>query len=812
MTQPRRLLPSLFLLSLSVLVLEVCLTRIFSVLSWHHFAYLIISLALLGFGAAGSYLTVARRFGDARIDPPRLGLFAWLFAVSIVIELILVTKIRFYPVDIVLYRDYSNVLSLLVLYVAVGIPFFFAGVCIGRLVSLSGDRIHQFYFADLLGAGVGALAALGVINWLGAVAGVCLAASLAALVACLLGAGGVGWRRWAYGLTLVGAVGCTILTWRTNALPVYYPPSKDLFRQEHRVAYSRWHVVGRIDITPPAKGFWSFGGALARRYKEDPPEVMGIFQDGAAPTGLMLLATAPEEAKILGEYLQGVAYTVQPASRSLVIGIGGGIDGLIAMHYGTGNVVGVDLNPVTVQAVAERYRDRCPALWADGRFEIHVAEGRHYLTRTGETFDVIQLSGVDTFTALSSGAYVLSENFLYTREAMRDYWVHLTPDGILSFSRWLFTPPRETLRLVATQAAMLEGEGVAEPWRHLVVLSAPAYTGRSPWAETLLKRSAFTPEQVDRLTAWATEREFEVLYDPYHPRNNPFDAFLRAAPAARVRLIADYPFNVAPTTDDDPFFFQFYRWRSVLGLASDKGGLAGSSGGYGITRVPLGFIVLAVSLAQMLVLSLVFIVAPLAMRGRLRTHGRGRFGIFLYFAALGLGFMFVEIVLVQKFTVFVGGPVYSMAVTLAAILVFSGIGAYVAKAFQRRPGRHLAAAIGILAVLVAALTVFLNHGLPRLMGLALPLRWLVAVAAVAPVALVMGMPFPTGLRLVERVDESVRPWAWGVNAFATVIGSMLCVLLSIQAGFTVTLFAAIGIYAVGGLGMLWTVWRNRTAA
>lgn len=219
MTQPRRLLPSLFLLSLSVLVLEVCLTRIFSVLSWHHFAYLIISLALLGFGAAGSYLTVARRFGNARIDPPRLGLFAWLFAVSIVIELILVTKIRFYPVDIVLYRDYSNVLSLLVLYVAVGIPFFFAGVCIGRLVSLSGDRIHQFYFADLLGAGVGALAALGVINWLGAVAGVCLAASLAALVACLLGAGGVGWRRWAYGLTLVGAVGCTILTWHRTPCP-----------------------------------------------------------------------------------------------------------------------------------------------------------------------------------------------------------------------------------------------------------------------------------------------------------------------------------------------------------------------------------------------------------------------------------------------------------------------------------------------------------------------------------------------------------------------------------------------------------------
>jgi len=812
MERPKALLLSLFLLSLSVLLMEVCLTRIFSVLSWHHFAYLIISLALLGFGAAGSYLTVGRRFSDGRIIPERLGHFAWLFSLTAIAAVVLASKIRFYAVDIVLYRDYSNALSLLMLYVVVGIPFFFAGVCIGRVVALAGDRVNQFYFADLVGAGIGALAALAVINHLGAVAGVFLTATLAALVACILGVGRIRWRRWAYGLTGLGAAGLTVLAASSNFLPLYYPPSKDLFRGENRVEYSKWHVVGKIDVTRPAAGYWSFGGALARRFTDPPPQVQGIYQDGAAPTGIMLLNEPPENVPILGEYLQGVAYTVQPVRRALVIGVGGGIDALIAMHHGAGTIVGVDLNPVTVHAVKERYRDRCPVLWDGDRFEMIVAEGRHYLTRTGERFDVIQLSGVDTFAALSTGAYALSENFLYTQEAMADYWDHLSADGILSFSRWLFTPPRETLRLLTTQLAMLEDAGQVELWRHIVILAGPAYKARSPWAETLLKRSPFTKGQVDRLIQWADERGFEVLYDPYHERDNTFNQFARADARGRAALIEAYPFNVRPTTDDDPFFFHFYRWGSLLGLASGKSGLAGSSGGYGITRVPLGLIILALSLVQMLVLTVVLVIAPLWMRRRLRSHGRGRFGLFLYFAALGLGFMFIAITLLQKFSVFVGGPVYSMAITLASILVFSGVGSYLARAFRNAPGRWLTGVILVLAAATIGEIAFLNRLLPHLMGLSLPARWLITGAAILPVALVMGMPFPTGLRLVERVDESMRPWAWGVNACATVIGSMLCVLLSIYAGFTATLLTAIGIYGVGGLGMAWALWRNRAGS
>lgn len=811
MHRPKTTLLSLFLLALTVLMVEVSLTRIFSVLSWHHFAYLVISLAMLGFGAAGSYLTVARRFCDERINQSRLGHFAWLFAVTLSGATIVVSKVRFYPVDIVLYRDYSNALSLLILYVVMGVPFFFAGVCIGRMVSLAGDRVNLFYFADLTGAGAGALLAVAVINYLGAVSGVFLGASFAALAACLLGFNEIRWRRWAYGLTLFGTIAIMLLTGFTNAVPYYYPPSKAMYRREHQIEYSRWHVVGKIDILRPSKSYWSFGGALSRRYRAAPPLVRGIYQDGAAPTGIMLLQELPEKVSLLGEYLQGIAYVAEPAERALIIGIGGGIDGLIALHYGTPDVLGVDINPIIVNAVQRGFRDDCPSLWSGGRFKMKLSEGRHFLSYCEERFDVIQLSGVDTYTALSTGAYALSENFLYTKEAMHTYWEHLTEDGILSFSRWLFDPPRETLRLVTTQLEMLNDTGIQEPQYHFVIVSGPAYHERSPWAEVLLKRSPFTKEQMSQLLNWADERGFEVVFDPYEERPNTFDAFIRADQTTRKKLIADYRFRVNPTTDDDPFFFQFYRWKTLLELVGDKSGIAGSKGGYGLTRVPLGLIILAVSLLQMLILSVVFILTPLWMRKRLRTQRPGRPGIFLYFTALGMGFIFIEITLLQKFSVFVGGPVYSMSITLASTLVFSGLGSFLAQVFRRHPGRWLVGTIVVLVILIFCEVWFFNQAIGQLMGLPLKIRWLVTALAVAPLALLMGMPFPTGLRILQQLDESVRPWAWGINSCATVIGSILCVLLSIHIGFTGTIFTAAAIYIIGGFGMMYAVWLNRSS-
>lgn len=800
-----RKLVVLFLLSFTVLMLEICLTRIFSVLSWHHFAYLIISLALLGFGAAGSYISVSKNVPEEKNTDTPLAKFASLFALTLIAAIFLLTKIRFYPTDIITRNDYSNAISLLILYILMGIPFFFAGVCICRLVALAGDKVNLFYFADLAGAGSGALMSLFVINYIGAVGGIFLGASLAALSALILAFEATRLQRFLHVSTILGAFAFSMLAVFTDFLPLYYPPSKDLFRDEHKIVYSKWHITGKIDITSPESAYVSFGGALSRRYRDNPPVVRGIYQDGAAPTGIMAMSDRPETSSILGEYLQGIPYVVQPAQKVLVIGVGGGIDALIALYSGSSDVLGVDLNPIIVNAVERKYRDECTSLWLDDRFRIIVSEGRHFLSRNTEKFDVIQLSGVDTYTALSSGAYALAENFLYTTEAMAAYWAHLTEYGILSFSRWLFEPPRESLRLVTTQLHMLDTLGIEDPPSHFVVVAGPAYYNRPPWAEVLLKRTSFTKDQIGEIQQWATERQFDVLYDPFTKRSNAFDGIIRANQADRVKMIADYRFNISPTTDDDPFFFQFYRWKSVLEMTGARDGLADSKGGYSMTRIPLGFIILAFSLFQMMLLSIIFIIAPLCVHRRLHISRPGRFGVFLYFAALGLAFISIEIALLQKYSVFVGGPVYSMAVTLASMLFFSGLGSFIARNFKVSLGRSLVIILVLVVVLVFVQLWIHNLIVDRLLFLNHPVRCLVTILAIAPLALVMGMPFPTGLRIIQRTDPAARPWAWAVNSFATVIGSIVCVLLSIHFGFTVTIITGAVVYLVGGLGLLSSV-------
>ncbi|MGH7804570.1 MAG: hypothetical protein ACREQJ_09485, partial [Candidatus Binatia bacterium] len=451
MLNTRRAAPGLFLLGMSVLMLEITLTRILSVMSWHHFAYLIISLALLGFGAASSYLTVSPRFRTTDFDEGVIARYALGYCIATVFAFATMTKILFYPLDAYMHRDYSQAYSLLLLYAVVGVPFFFAGTCIGYLLSRAGEAVNKLYFADLIGAGSGALLAILAINTLGAEATIYLVATSAGLVALLYAAPRDGWVR----IGSLVAVGiCALMTFaaaRTELFPVYFPPEK-LFREALAPHYFRWHVISRVDVLEPESRWWSFGGALSRKFEGEFPPVRGVYQDGAAPTGIMNVppGTSIQDIPILGYYLQRAPYIVKEgAARGLVIGVGGGIDVLMALHAGVRHVTGVELNPLMVDAVKSRFADFAGRVFDRPDVELVQSEGRHYLsTHTDrsdqERFDVIQLSGVDTYNAASAGAYALSENYLYTFEAMREFWGNLTDTGIVSYSRFLFEPDRET--------------------------------------------------------------------------------------------------------------------------------------------------------------------------------------------------------------------------------------------------------------------------------------------------------------------------------------------------------------------------------
>ena len=444
-----------FLLALSILLLELALTRIFSFISFHHLTYLVISIAMLGFGAAGTYLTIRRTDDNTTASGEFLARNSWLLGLAIITAVVFIPRIHFYPMDMVLRHDYSNLLSLFIIVLLTAAPFFFGGICIGYIISNAGSAINRVYFADLGGAATGCLLAIVFINNLGGIAACFAAAAIAMFVAAVSTA----CRRRRYLIGLFVTVVFTAVIARTEFLPLYVPSEKQMFRMEHLVEQIKWHVITRLDVTRPIKGYFGFGGSLSPKYQENqgkPQNVRFIYQDGSNLTGIIQPTPTPRETPSLGYYMQGAPYQVKPEAEALVIGCGGGVDMLIALHHGARHVVGVDINPHTIELIRETYRDFAGGVYQRDDVELVVAEGRHFLSRDQRRFDVIQLSGVDTWSALTTGAYALTENFIYTAEAFDQYLAHLTEDGIVNFSRPFLIPPNETLKLAATAISALE--------------------------------------------------------------------------------------------------------------------------------------------------------------------------------------------------------------------------------------------------------------------------------------------------------------------------------------------------------------------
>jgi spermidine synthase len=774
-----------FLLALSILLLELALTRIFSFISFHHLTYLVISIAMLGFGAAGTYLTIRRTDDNTTESGEFLARNSWLLALAIITAVVFIPRIHFYPMDMVLQHDYSNLLSLFIIVLLTAAPFFFGGICIGYIISNAGSAINRVYFADLGGAATGCLLAIVFINNLGGIAACFAAAAIAMLVAAIVTAS----RRRRYLIGLFVTVVLTAVIARTEFLPLYVPSEKQMFRMEHLVEEIKWHVITRLDVTRPIKGYFGFGGSLSPKYREnkgDPQNVRFIYQDGSNLTGIIQPTPTPRETPSLGFYMQGAPYQVKPEAEALVIGCGGGVDMLIALHHGARSVVGVDINPHTIEFIQETYKDFAGGVYQRDDVELVVSEGRHFLSRDQRRFDVIQLSGVDTWSALTTGAYALTENFIYTAEAFDQYLAHLKEDGIVNFSRPFLIPPTETLKLAATAISALERLNVKDPSKHLIILTEPEKAGRRLlWAQTIVKRSPFTRSEVETLTSWTESLGFEVIYDPYTPREGELETLIRAPSEERTQFIAQYRLDIRPATDDRPFFFQFLRWRDVLLDWDSEGRLAQ--------------LILLASLIQVTFLSGFFIIYPLYRKRIEASKSGGRAGIFIYFASLGLGFIIVEIALLQKFMIFLGGPAYSMAITLFTILLSSGIGSFLSRNFSERPFKLLATVIPVMVITILAYALFLDDIIARLMNLSHLMRGLATVLIIAPLGLLMGMPFPAGLRYVDTFRTELNPWAWGINAFATVVGSAACILISSSFGLRAALLFGSATYLIGWL-------------
>jgi hypothetical protein len=750
------------LASFSALLLELALTRIFSVVLFYHFAFLSISIALLGLGSGGVSAYLGRSW-LSRFETRTLLASLCLangFVVPMTLEVVL-------HVPVSLELSGGNFLRLTAIYLASAVPFFLTGLAFSVLFARESSHISRLYGADLIGGALACLAVVPLLNFAGGPNAV-LFSALAALLAGAIWAGNSALRR----VTFFLAVLLTVLiaaNFSGRWIDIIY--AKGLLRNRSWVEFARWNAISRVEVDRQGQG-------------------KAIVIDADASTYIMNADLArwhgSEWEKNLMSAPPALANVLRPRGDYAIIGPGGGVDVLRAVANGSPSITCIEINPIIANTIMRgRYADYSYRLYDRPEVHLHVTDGRSFIRNTGQNFDVVQMTLVDTWASTAAGAFALSENSLYTVNAFREYYEHLKPDGMIAITRWEFAHPREALRVVSVAMEALHRLGVPDPSRNFIVVSQGTLNTDGIAVVVLAKKSAFSPEEeaaiVEHLKKYPA---LSALHLPSAPQSNPFSDLI--ASNDPYRFAKNYPYNVAPVDDDAPFFFFTLKLSQIL---HHEGLISGID-----WKVNLGVAVLLMVLLISLLAVLAFLIIPLAFSSHAQSPTQ-----LLYFVAVGLGYILVEIAFIQRFVLFLGHPIYALTVVVFLLLLSSGAGSLVSRRWLADTGRVktiLLTIATVLALYVVALPRILN----ALVGLPFPAKLFVSAILLIPLGVAMGMPFPTGLRaLSERfasgsASDSAIEWAWALNAGASVLGSVLAMVVAIQYGLNITLLCGVAAY------------------
>jgi hypothetical protein len=761
-----RELVAVALVSGTLLMTELALTRIFSVVMYYHFAFLAISIALFGLSASGVFVYLRRRQLERRPTDELLSRQSFWYAIATIFALFVLVRLR-----VGLNYSARNLGLMLAIYALAALPFFTGGLVITIAISRLSAGIGAVYAADLTGAAAGCLVLIPLLNQLGA-PGVVLAAAALALAASVLFA--PAGRRGSLGAFSAAVLAIPLAGQVSGAATFDVVDTKG--HQGDRVLFSEWNSFSRVGVYQRNHGDWS----LSYAYKGPLPETLFMDIDSAASTPIVRVSPDLSNAGYLRYELTALAYHLKEGSRppgftALVIGPGGGRDLLSALVFGASHVDGVEINPIIADDVMRgRFRDFSGSIYTHPGVRIVVDDGRSFVRRTTNRYDVIQASLVDTWAATAAGAYTLTENTLYTVEAFDDYVQHLTDDGILTITRWMF----DGLRLVSLARAACEAHGW-DPGLRIAALR------HDQVVTFLLKRSPFTPQEIEHLHDIAGRLDFDVLYTP-EDRQLDNDYAILARTTDRERFYESNREDVRPTTDNRPFYFHTTKLRDQFRVAFGRSMLFGNG---------LSALLTLMGISALLVVSFVFLPLAIVDRG---ARTRGWFLWLAYFGALGAGFMLIEVSVLQHFVLLLGHPVYSLTVTLFSLLLGTGIGAAWSRRIERA-GLRRSALIALAAA--ALLAVGLAFGIESVVGGAIPFargtRILVAGCILLPVGMALGLPMPTGIRLLAARDARLIPWAWGINGALSVVGATLAIFVAMNWGFRATLLAAAISYLIG---------------
>jgi len=786
---PRSFTLEIFAISFAAILLEISYTRIFSFKVYYYFTYLILGIAMLGLGAGATTLAVSKRL--RAVQPEHLvpalciGCSAAVLAGYFLIAWAPLSPSQLVSHPFELVKIGAVALVLLV-------PFLCVGVMIPVILGARPHRVSRLYGADLIGAGIACGGAIGLLLWLTPPG--CVAAS--ALVFAAAGLPGASWSRALRGLGI--ALGCVLvaLALHPGLLP---DPVTDSLKpigpgRPGEVIYSEWNPVFRVDVTdhPTAPGSMhllhhdGWLGSVQLRFDGDFSKLSGLRAD---PRSVPFAVASPEP-------------------EVLIVGFAGGREVLASLYFGASRVVGVELNPVTYALVTDRFADFGGRLGDDPRVTLVNDEARSFLNRDPNRYDLIWLVAPDSYASMnaaSSAAFVLSESYLYTVEMIQEALAHLAPGGVLAAQfgeRDFAARPNRTVRFLSTARQALAELGIEPFGDHVLVLSA---LGLPPLNDTtvLIGEQPFGPERGRAFVEASRALDGGALHwvPGVGSRPGPVSDVIGLPSDELAPWLAAHPYQVGPVRDDSPFFWHFARFRDVFQSPGSPGYRGGD------WEILIGEQLMMALLALTVLLAAAFLLLPLVAIRPAWNAMPAKAATGLYFACLGAGFMFLEVSLIQRFTLFLGYPTYALSVTLFALLLSSGVGSLLSGPLLARRQRALVGAFAGVASLVL-LHLFLAPALfERFVGAPLVARALLAALMIAPLGLCLGVFMPLGLATVTALcshDREYVAWAWAVNGFFSVISSIASTILAMLIGFGLLLQLALALYAIAAIA-LWRV-------
>jgi hypothetical protein len=790
-----RLTVSITLLSVALIAFQLSLIQILSIVQWYHFAYMVISIALMGFGSAGTFISLFRKFllkKDGTLLPVFIILSGILMAISV-----LLAQSEFIRFDSYrLFVERIHIWKLAITYFVLFLPFFFGATAIGMIFIKYVKKIGRLYSANMIGSGLGSLTAIGIM-WFISPQNLPPFISVFALLAGII----IVPKSLRKSFTMIVFIFFTILSYLYfNPVELHLSEYKDLSKALNnpntRILKEKNSPYGLIDVV--SSPYIRYAPGLSIKYPGIISPSIGAFDNGnwAGP----ITMAKKDSIKHFHFYTEYLPYLIRDRHTVLILNSGTGRQIRFAIDNNADLIDAVEPNKALVNLISNEFVAETDSLFNNRIVRPKNISPRTFLLQTHSKYDLVTLPVTGSFGG-SSGLFSLQEQYLYTKESFSDMFSLLSVNGSICVSTWIDYPYRNSLKILSTISEVLSERHIINPKEYIVAIKN--------WNTItfLIKNNPLTEFDTHKILEYCHQMNFDPVLLPkiknsYRNKFNKlqdtlfFSYFDRIISSQRERekLYSEYPFNIRPATDTQPYFSQFLTWKSLPQLSRMFG--SGS-----VPFFEIGYLILYLTFGQIIILSFVLVILPLF---RLKWKGENKVRTLLYFSGIGIGYMFIEIILIQRFILYFGNVIYAAAAVVCLMLISSGLGSLVSQKISSKPSR----VIGIFLIIILSLIIYafmLSSILRTTIIFTLPVKIIFAILLITPAAFFMGMPFPLGLRILSEKSENQIPWAWGINGIFSVISTVLAVIVAIELGFVWVMVFAVSAY---GLALIFNLRRT----